>query len=92
MPKQARRSIKTTVKSVTLKTQKEGDAAKLEVTDSSVECVLVHVAALGCSVLQAFHSQPAVAVKIEETAADGLSTLATLEKEDNFTARRDTLC
>ena len=79
-------------KDFALKTQKEGDGAKLDITDSSVECVLVHVAALGCSVLQArVDSQPAVAVTIEETAADGLSTLATLEKDDNFTARAEEL-
>jgi tetratricopeptide (TPR) repeat protein len=79
-------------KDFALRAQKEGEAGKLDVTDSSVECVLVHVAALGCSVLQArVESEPAVAVEIEATAADGLSTLATLKKDNDFVARAEEL-
>ena len=63
-------------KDFALKTQKEGDGAKLDITDSSVECVLVHVAALGCSELQALVDlELPVTVEIEKSAADGLSTM-----------------
>ena len=79
-------------KDFTLQSQKHHEGPELELTDASIESVLVHVAALGCSVLQArVDSQPAVAIEVEETAADGLSTLATLEKDENFTARAEEL-
>jgi hypothetical protein len=68
-------------KDFVLKTQRDSAGGNLDVTDSSVECVFVHVAALGCSTLQPrVHTEPAVAIEIDCTAADGPSTLATLEK------------
>ena len=75
-------------KDFTLQPQKHHERPELEMTDASVESVLVHVAALGCSVLQArVDAVPAAAVEVEATAADGLSTRATLEDDRNFIAR-----
>jgi tetratricopeptide (TPR) repeat protein len=75
-------------KDFTLQSQKHHEQPELEITDATVESVLVHVAALGCSVLQArVDALPAAAVEVEETAADGLSTRATLQEDRNFTAR-----
>ncbi len=79
-------------KDFALRTQKDGNGGELNLTDSSVECVLVHVAALGCSELQALvDSELPVAVEIEKSEADGLSTLATLENDVNFVARAEEL-
>jgi hypothetical protein len=75
-------------KDFTLQSQKHHEGPALEITDASIESVLVHVAALGCSVLQArVDALPAAAVEVEETAADGLSTRATLQEDRYFTAR-----
>jgi tetratricopeptide (TPR) repeat protein len=71
----------------TLQSQKYHEIPELIITDASIESVLVHVAALGCSVLQArVDALPATAVKVEKTAADSLSR-ATLLEDHNFIAR-----
>ena len=75
-------------KDFTLQSQKHHERPELDITDASIESVLVHVAALGCSVLQVrVDALPEAAVEVEQTAADGLSTLATLQEDRNFTAR-----
>ena len=53
-------------KDFTLQSQKHHEQPELEITDATVESVLVHVAALGCSVLQArVDALPAAAVEVE---------------------------
>jgi len=75
-------------KDFTLQSQKQHERSELEIPDDCVESVLVYVAALGGSVLQArIDALPAAAVELERTAADGLSTRATLEEDRNFIAR-----
>jgi len=76
-------------KDFTLQAQKRDESAELVVTDSTVESVFVHVAALGCSELQKrVDTLPAAAVEVEKTVAEGLSTLATLQKDRKFIARQ----
>jgi hypothetical protein len=76
----------------TLQVQKHHEGSELAVTDSTVESVLVHVAALGSSLLQVqVDNLPAAAVELEKTAAEGPSTLATLERDKKFIAREEEL-
>jgi hypothetical protein len=75
-------------KDFALKTQKHHGGSSLVMADECVECVLVHVAALGCSELQRrVDAVPAAAVEVVQTEADGLSTRATLSEDRNFIAR-----
>ena len=76
-------------KDFALQAQKRNESAELVVTDSTVESVFVHVAALGCSELQKrVDTLPAASVEVEKTVAEGLSTLATLQKDRKFIARQ----
>jgi hypothetical protein len=75
-------------KDFTLQPQKHHERPELDVPDECVESVLVHVAALGCSELQArVDALPAAVVELVGTATDGLSTRATLQEDRNFIAR-----
>jgi hypothetical protein len=79
-------------KDFTLKGEKYRGDVNLDVSDRNVESVLVHVAALGCVELQAqVDAMPAVAVEVQHTAADGLITRATLERDEKFIARKEEL-
>ncbi len=76
----------------TLQAQKRHEGSELAVTDSTVDSVLVHVAALSSSLLQVqVDTLPAAAVEIEKTEADGLSTFATLQGDTKFIARYEEL-
>jgi hypothetical protein len=75
-----------------LKTQKHHKGSELIVTHSTVESVFVHVAALGCSVLQNFVDKlPAATAQVEKSAGDGLSSLATLQRDRKFISREKEL-
>jgi hypothetical protein len=55
-------------KDFTLQAQKRDESAELVVTDSTVESVFVHVAALGCSELQKrVDTLPAASGEVEKT-------------------------
>ena len=77
----------------TLQEQKHHESSELAVTGSTVESVLVHVAALGSSVLQVqVDKLPAADVELEKTAAEeGPSTIATLERDKKFISRKEEL-
>ena len=80
------------IKEFILKSERDRCETTLDTTSSNVESVLVHVAALGCSVLQArVDLIGAAAVEVEQTVAVGLSTRAPIPKDDYFISRQDEL-
>ena len=75
-------------KDYTLQSLKLSDKPELDIADDALECVLVHVAALGCRVLQAdVDAQPAAVLDVETAAREGLRTRAALEDDSHFVAR-----
>jgi hypothetical protein len=79
-------------KECTLQSLKLSDKTELDIADDALESVLVHIAALGCSALQAeVDAQPAAALDVETIARDGLRTRATLEDDSHFVAREEEL-
>jgi len=71
-------------KDYTLQSLKLSDKPELDIADDALECVLVHVAALGCRVLQAdVDAQPAAVLHVETAAREGLRTRAALEDDSH---------
>jgi hypothetical protein len=74
-------------KDYTLQSLKLSDKPERDIADDALECVLVHVAALGCRVLQAgVDAQPAAVLDVETAAREGLRTRAALEDDSHFGA------
>jgi serine/threonine protein kinase/tetratricopeptide (TPR) repeat protein len=72
----------------TLKSQKHHNRPELNISDKSLESVLVHVAALGCRVLQAYvDAQPEAGLEVEVCSALGLRNRSFLRKDGTFIAR-----
>jgi hypothetical protein len=66
-------------KDSTLQSLKLSDKPNLDIADDALESILVHVAALGCSVLQAdVDARPAAVLDVEVAAREGFYTKATL--------------
>ncbi len=70
---------------------KFGDSMNIFGTDAALPTADPHKLLKLCKDFALRTPEPAVAVEIEETAADGLSTLATLKKDDDFVARAEEL-